>query len=298
MPSFVRQSGAAAAEAEPISLTRLRMGILKPLAFGAAVAACAVPARLPAQATGEQKQSQVWRLQGLRTGYCVRFLIEPKAASRELKSGFRLIPATQDRSLHPALQQTIKGQPEFASWIPSSLCFYYTDAVQVGTRRVAEKNPRNQQMIAVWTVATQEQRSATRRDLALDIFAGRGSLIRAAEAAGVRLREATAAVIDSADTSNDVYNVKLERTLLVWRGRPTGDSTRVEQAIEEAWLVPGVRAGVWAVQMVLHPASSRPLVGSLSVEGKGDLSKALKNSPIRFVGPLYRGGTGELRFSR
>jgi hypothetical protein len=274
------------------------MPILKPLAFGAAVAACAVPARLPAQATGEQKQAQVWGLQGLRTGYCVRFLMEPKAVSGELKGGFRAIPASQDRSLHPALQQTIKGQPEFATWIPSSLCFYYTDAVQIGARRVVEKNPRNQQMIAVWTLATQEEKSAARRDLALGIFSGRGSLIRAAEAAGVRLHEAHAAVIDSADTSNDVYNVKLERTTVVWRGRPTGDSTRVGQAIEESWLVPGTRAGVWAVQMVLHPAWSQPLVGSLAVEGKGDLSKALKKSPIRFVGPLYRGGTGELRFSR
>jgi hypothetical protein len=274
------------------------MPILKPLALGAAVAACCLPARLIAQAAGEQKQSQVWGLQGLRTGYCVRFLIEPKAASGELKSGFRLIPAGQDRSLHPALQQTIKAQTEFSTWVPSSLCFYYTDAVQIGPRRVVEKNPRNQQLIAVWSLATQEEKSAARRDLALGIFSGRGSLNRAAEAAGVRLQEAHATVIDSADTSNDVYTVKLERTSLVWRGRPTGDSTRVEQPIEESWSVPGVRAGVWAVRMVLHPAWSRPLVGSLSVEGKGDLSKALKKSPIRFVGPLYRGGTGELRFNR
>jgi hypothetical protein len=274
------------------------MGILKPLAFGAAVAACCVPSVLSAQASADQRQSQVWGLQGLRSGYCVRFVIDQRAATRELKPGFRVVPASQDAALHPALQHLIQGQPEFAGWVPSSLCFYFTDAVQVGNRRVVEKNPRNQQMLAVWTLATQEERSGSRRDLALGIFSGRGSLIHAAEAAGVRLHEADAAVLDSADSANDVYTIKLERTSLMWRGRPTGDSSRVERPIEESWLVPGVRGGVWAVRLMLSPVWSRPLVGSLTVEGKGDLAKALKASPIRFVGPLYRSGAGELRFSR
>jgi hypothetical protein len=52
------------------------------------------------------------------------------------------------------------------------------------------------------------------------------------------------------------------------------------------------------VRLVLTPTWSRALVGSLRVEGKGDLAKLLKASPIRFVGPLYRGGGGELRFTR
>jgi hypothetical protein len=34
------------------------------------------------------------------------------------------------------------------------------------------------------------------------------------------------------------------------------------------------------------------------VEGKDGLAKALQGSPVRFVGPLYRGGDGEVRFQR
>jgi hypothetical protein len=270
---------------------------LKPLALGAAMASC-IPSVLFAQARPEQKQSQVWAIQGLKTAYCVRFVIEPRAAAKELKEGFLLIPANQDQALDRSIQRLIEGQTEFGSWSPSDLCLYFSDAVQIGTRRVAEKNPRNQQMLAVWTIATREEKSGARRDLVLGFFSGRGSLTRAAEQGGVRVSEAHASVLDSADTSNDVYDLKLERTTLTWRGHPSGDSTSVENPIEESWSVPGARGTQWSARFMFRPSWSRAMVGSLSVEGKGDLGKALKGSPIRFVGPLYRGGAGELTFSR
>jgi hypothetical protein len=228
----------------------------------------------------------------------VRFLVDPRLATKELRAGFVLLRADQDQTLHPALRQTLKEQPELGSWTPSSLCFYHLDAVQLGKRRVAEKDSRKAQMMGVWSLATTERDKGARRDLVLDMFASRGSLIRAAENARVRLHEAEAAVSDAADTASDVYSVKVRKTLLVWNGRPAGDSTRVEKAIQESWSVPGLRAGVWNASMALSPAWSRSVVGSLRVEGKGDLAKALRSSPIRFVGPFYRGGGGELRFYR
>jgi hypothetical protein len=263
-----------------------------------ALATCWGAASLAAQSDPDQRNSRAWDFQGLRTGYCVRFLIEPRAASRKLKDGFRLLRADQDSNLHPALRQTIQHQPEFAAWAPSGLCFYFTDAMQVGERRVAEKDKRKSQMIGVWTLATVEQTAGVRRDLALELYGNRGSLIRAAQQEGVRLREAETSVAERADTTTDIYRVKLEKALLVWRGRPAGDSTRVEQPVRESWSVPGLRTGVWKAQLAMSPAWSRPLVGALTVEGKGDLAKALKASPIRFVGPLYHGGGGKLHFSR
>ena len=72
--------------------------MLKPLAISVAFACC-VPTVLRAQhPTGEQGV-QAWSLQGLREGYCVRFLVEPRAAAKEVKSGFRPIPASQDLTL-------------------------------------------------------------------------------------------------------------------------------------------------------------------------------------------------------
>ena len=272
------------------------MSTLQQIAVLGIAVAASVPSVAAAQ-TAKEKEAQVWGFPDLRTSYCVHFVIEPRVASRELKSGFRLVPASQDRTLHPALQRMIQHQPEFGPWSPSQLCFYFSDAVQVGTHRVAEKNVRNQQMLAVWTIATQEEKTGSRRDLALGVF-GRGGLKRAAELAGVRLHEATATVVDSAEGANDVYSIKLERTSLIWRGRPTGDSARVEKPVQESWWISGSRTGALVGDFRYQPQWNRALVGSLTVEGKGDLSKALKGSPIRFVGPLYRGGSAELRFTR
>jgi|tagenome__1003787_1003787.scaffolds.fasta_scaffold20924387_2 hypothetical protein len=261
-------------------------------------AACCFASLLSAQAQPQTNEANAWALQGLRNGYCVHFLVEPEAATKQLKKGFSLVHAQQDSTLHPALQQVIKSQPEFASWAPSDLCLYYLDAVQIGKRRIAERDPRNYELIVVWTIATQEQGSGTRRDLVLDMFANRDNLLKAAEVVHVRLHEVHSSYYDRPDTTSDVYNLKIGKTQMTWAGRPVGDSTRVEQPKVERWSVNRLQGGIQPAEFLMLPAWSRGVVGSLSVEGKGDLAKLLRGSPIRFVGPLYRGGGGEIRFSR
>jgi hypothetical protein len=249
--------------------------------------------------TGTQvKDERVWNLQGLRAGYCVRFLIDPKTATGELKEGFLRLRADQDESLHPALRQVIQSQPEFAPWTPSSLCFYYSDAVQVAGRRIAEKNSRIAQMLGIWTLSTVEQGSRTRRDLVLDMYASRERLRTAAATNLVPLHEAEAGYKPPSDSSGTEYRQKIGKTQIVWSGRTTGDSTRVESPLVNTWQLAGLKGITWDAQLALSPTWARPLVGSLRVEGKGDLAKALKASPIRFVGPFYHGGGGQLRFTR
>lgn len=199
--------------------------------------------------------------------------------------------------MHQALHRVVQSQPEFGSWTASRVCFYFADAFQVGNRRVAEKDRRKYQMLSVWSLSTREKGGA-RRDLALDLYSSRDGLIRAGEANGIRLEQAHSVVADQPDSTFDTYSVKLERTLLVWRGRATHDSTRITEPIQELWQVPGRRGQTWSGRFIMRPAWSQSLVGSLTVEGKGDLAKALRASPIRFVGPLYSGGAGELTFSR
>jgi hypothetical protein len=261
------------------------------------VAACWATS-LAAQTDGQVKEERVWNLQGLRAGYCVRFLIAPKRADGELKPGFRLIRADQDTTLHSALRQVIQDQPEFASWAPSSLCFYYADAVQVGRQRVAERNPKIAQMVGIWSLATVEQGTGGRRDIILDMYASRERLRSAASASLVPLHEAEVGFTPPNDSSGTEYRQKIGKTQLIWNGRTTGEGTSVESPITDTGQLPGLRGVTWSVRMALSPASARSLVGSLRVEGKGDLAKALQDSPIRFVGPFYRGGGGELRFTR
>ena len=153
-------------------------------------------------------------------------------------------------------------------------------------------------MIGLWTVAALEQGTGARRDIVLDFFGVGGGLAQAASYGKVKLNEVQSSVSRVPGSGNDLYQVKIGKTRLVWNGRPVGDSTRVEQPVTESWLAKGTSGTLWKVSTTLRPEWSRPLVGLLSVEGKDDLAKALKASPIRFVGPLYQGGGAELRFSR
>lgn len=265
------------------------------LGLGLALVGCWGATALSAQGRPETRDGPTWTLQGIRDGYCVRFLVEPGMAAKELRDGFVLVKASNDKSLHPALRRVLEAQPEFASWTPSALCLYYVDAVDIGRQRITEK--RKAQLLGVWTLATVEQGSGQRRDLALDFFTGRGHLARAAEITHVRLHEAESAVSQVAESSDSEYDVKIGKTRVIWKGRAVGDSARRNEPVDESWLVDGTSGKAWTVHLTLRAAWSRDVVGVLSVEGKDALAKALKGSPIRFVGPLYRGGSGELRFS-
>ena len=259
---------------------------------------CGGAAPVIAQGRSEGRAGPVWTLEGLRSAQCVRFLLDPTAARRALQDGAGVLAAGGDDRLHPALRGVIDGQPEFATWIPSSLCVFYGDVVNVGGRRFGRKDSRKRQMIGLWTVAASEQGSRARRDAVLSFFAAGGGLVHAAASAKVKLSEAESSVSQVPGTANDLYEVRVGKTRLSWNGRAVGDSTRVEQPIQESWLAKGTGGLVWQVDATLKPEWSRPLVGALRVEGKDDLAEALKASPIRFVGPLYHGGGVELHFSR
>jgi hypothetical protein len=223
--------------------------------------------------------------------------MDSAAAREHLRDGTRLLRADQVQALHPALLSVVQGQPEFASWIPSSLCLFYVDAVHLGGRRFGQKDPRKRQMIGAWTLAATEQGSGTRRDLVLELFGTGRGVARAAGLGKVKFREAKAALSHVDSTGNDLHDIRIGKTRLVWNGRAAGDSTRMEQPIRESWVMEGLRGIVWGVSTTITPAWSRPLVGALRVEGKDDLAEALKASPTRFVGPVYYGGGGQLGFS-
>jgi hypothetical protein len=268
------------------------------LTLGVAVATCWGGATLQAQTESESKKTQLWTLEGLRAGYCIRFLIDPREASKDIERGFDLVAADQDESLHPALRQVLVNQPEYRSWIPSSFCLYYADAVQMKDQRIAKKDAHKAQMLGVWSVAATEQASKTRRDLVPELYASRGRLDDLAQPLLVRISEISSDVSKVPDTSDDQYTIKIGKTRLIWSGRTAADSTRVETPIEDSWWLKGLRQAIWTVHMKFAPDWSHPLVGTLRVEGKGGLAKLLKASPTRFVGPLFSGGSAELVFSR
>jgi hypothetical protein len=275
--------------------------IVAGLAFAALLAL--VPASARAQ-DGKDRKDKVWHLEELQRGFCVQFLVEPGMAAQQLGRGLRPLGTGDVDGLHPALRGVAERQPEFRSWVPSSLCLYYFGAVQADGQQVREKNPRKAPMLAFLTLAAADSQSGTRRDFALEVVTNTGRLERSGNVAGLDVRMARTslgpvpATEDGAPSGEDRLQLRLGKTQLIWDGRPAEDSTPAGGALVREWRAQGRRGGWVEGKLTLSPAWSRAMIGSLKVEGKDHFARMLKASPIRFVGPEYEGGAGSLEFGR
>lgn len=224
--------------------------------------------------------------------------MQPSEAEKRLPKGYLPRRADQARSLDPSLARVIAAQPEFRGWTPSSLCLYQVSGMRVGGSLVRSGDRERGLLFGVWVLAARDS-SRHERDAAPLLFGSRGvSLHRAAELTLVRLREADTKIVRASGGGDDTYEVKVGKTLIEWRGRAVGRRAAVGGPLRASWWVDGIRGTEWTASMVLEPKWARALVGSLRVQGKDHLAEALKASPIRFVGPIYGGGAGELAFTR
>lgn len=271
--------------------------------LAAALALAAIHGPLLAQKNDDE--NAVWRLGGLRNGFCVLLLVDPKSASGNLPPGLRLVPAGEAEDLHPALRTEIQSQPDLASWSPSHLCFYAVDTIQTADYVLGDKSGRKPQLFALWTVSAAESPSGERRDLALMVLSSNGKLIRSGRLAGHEIREIEAKVgkvpevdEDGVASTDDRFQMKVGKTLLTWDGHQASDSAKASGSVEISWAAAESKPGQGRGSLTLTPQWASPMVGALKVEGKDELALALKSSPVRFVGPLYRGGGGEVRFGR
>jgi hypothetical protein len=118
--------------------------------------------------------------------------------------------------------------------------------------------------------------------------------MRSADDQGLKLERSPVTLEDLPNGTNRRLTVKLDGTTLRWEGRDAADSSAAGVPLERRWLVKGDDRRFRFVTMRITPASSRSMIGSLLVQGNGDLAKALRSSPVRHVGPNVRGGSGEL----
>lgn len=179
------------------------------------------------------------------------------------------------------------------------------DTVQTDDYILGDKSGRKSQLFALWTVSAAEATSGKKRDVALLLLANSGRLVRSGRLAGQTIREVEARLgkVPEVDengvpSSDDRFQVKVGKTLVTWDGHQAADSGQASGSVEIAWASTGGGPGKGYGRLTLTPQWASPMVGSLKVEGKDDLAKALKGSPVRFVGPLYRGGGGEVRLER
>jgi len=266
-----------------------------------AVAFVLAASTLAAQQSVPQDQG-AYRLEGLRTGFCVQLLLDAETARKALPEGFRPLTATQAGELHPVVSSVVKGQPEFASWTPSRLCLFAVDTLEAKDFTYTNRKGRKPLLFGVWT-ALAEAATGGRREVALLVLSNNGRLIRSAKAAGAQVDQAKLLVGKVVPSEEDTipspaadrFQVSLGKTIVTWDGRAASDSTTTVGQVEVAWTAAPDRRGPVAGRLVLRPQWSRGMVGSLRVIGKDDFAIALKGSPVRFVGPQYERGGGTIQ---
>jgi hypothetical protein len=242
-----------------------------------------------------------WRLSEVRRSFCVQWLLHPDSLRGQLPRGVRLLPADTNGDLHPALRQVLATQPEYRSWTPSAICFYRMGAVAAESKTIgggpdSSKAP----VLGIWTVAAETGRTGP-RNVALELRANDGDLREAGDQAGLELERLNIAVgpvpRDDGTPSPDQtrYQIRFGKTLLVWDGHATDDTTRAGAPVAWSWQAARNKGGWLTGDLTLARGASSLMVGSLRVEGKDPLARALQSSPIRYVGPAYQGGEGELR---
>ena len=275
------------------------------LCLGVAAAAQVVASAVPLAAQDDKPDAGRWQLEGLRTGFCVQLLLDPASeALRDLPKGYRPLPASEVADLHLSLRGVVEGQPEFASWSPSRLCFHALDTIRTSEFTLGDRSGRRPQLFAIWAVTAADPGGAA-REVVLDLFANSERLIRSARLAGAIVRAARLSVgkvpeedENGVPVTDDRFQVKVGKTTVTWDGRLVGDSVVVREPIETTWIAASDRGSQVVGQLTLSPVYSRAMAGALKVDGKDAFAKALKASPTRFAGPAFRGGAGQVTFAR
>jgi hypothetical protein len=257
---------------------------------------------LPAQQSGPQDPG-AYRLEGLRTGFCVQLLLDAETVRKALPEGFRPLTATQAGELHPVVSSVVKGQPEFASWTPSRLCLFAIDTLEAKDFTYTNRKGRKPLLFGVWTARAEAATGGGQREVALLVLSNNGRLIHSAKTAGAQVHQAKLLVGKVAPSEEDTiplpaadrFQVSLGKTIVTWDGRAASDSTTTEGQVELAWTAAPDRHGPVTGRLALRPLWSRAMVGSLRVIGKDDFARALKASPVRFAGPQYERGGGTIQ---
>jgi hypothetical protein len=219
-----------------------------------------------------------------------------------LPGGYQPLTASQAGELHPVVSGVVKGQPAFAAWTPSRLCLYALDTLHAQDFSFTNKKARKPLLFGVWTAAAAEVTGGARREVALLVLSNNDRLIHSAKAVGARVRSAKLVVgkVPPAEEDTvplataDRFQVNLGKTVVTWDGLASSDSTPVAGQVELRWIAAQEQRSAAAGRLVLRPLWSRAMIGSLRITGKDDVAKALKASPVHFVGPQYERGSGTL----
>lgn len=248
--------------------------------------------RVPAQAPAEVR----WSLEGNRGSYCIWYLADPDLARTMVPSNIALAPAGTGAGLPPLLARTVQDEPRFAQWIPGAICIAAFDRVTSGGRTLAQGKSGRPVIIGTNSLAASEARGfPSASSYLIDFMTDQHSLSRAADAAGIGMDGITVVTKQQVGADDPRVSITVAGVQITWSGHAIGDSG-VGKTRSVSFGYGNGRAASWLIELQSAPASTRLMAGSLEVDGRNTLARALKASPVRGIGPEDSGGSVTLTF--
>lgn len=241
-----------------------------------------------------------WTLRDLQFGACVDFLMDPGSAAKQLEVGFQPVPASRVPGLSTQLKYVVSGDTLYASWIPARLCFLDYASVTSGDHLIDPEGGDNSSMIGFWGIAARRVGTGNGGDeeAIVQWWTSHWRIRQTSELAYIPMKVVDRSRGKVPESTRDRYQVKIGKTIITWEGTLPTDSSAVAAPLGATLVFDGQRKTAWTAHAALTPRWIRPLSGVLRVEGKDDLAKTLRASPVRAFGPLYSGGDGRVEFLR
>jgi hypothetical protein len=260
----------------------------------AAAVAAMVSAPLGAQTSRDDQTEPVEvALTGLTAGFCTDFLVQP-SYQQMLFTGHQPVRADQAPNLPPALKSAVVEQAEYGAWAPGRLCVYRFQRSEADAR--SGQTEQDGPTLAI--VGLMAMAGDTPTYVANEIVTNSDSLASQLSAAHVGSGSFALTREPRRDSMPDLrLRLKLHSAQLVWEGALSRDSSMVAEPVETRWLVPargGKQPWLTLTSRIAQPSSRRAFIGAMRVEGKRSWQKLFATSPVRYVGPMLRGGDVQL----
>lgn len=273
---------------------RPRFRPFRPALLVAGLAGFVTPIRLVAQASPAEVKVR-WSLGTSSGAWCVHFLVSPADAEQHLPRGYRPIPAAETVGIPPAVARAASDEPEYAGWVPARACVVFLASVGIGDRQYGRGDGGKELALFWWGVsAAGDHLPRETGGLALRQLATNSSgLKRQMELELVRMERIDIDKAPIKESEDERTRVRFNDSELAFDGHPRPDSTLKPSLIHELGAMSGDGNKVWVFDVSMQPTTIAGLSGALRFQGRDDLTKLLSRSPIRLLGSLTSGGSGE-----
>lgn len=242
----------------------------------------------------QQVTESTWSMQDARGGFCIWYLVDPAMAPGLAEKGTVFATAGTGSTLPRSLAQTIGDEPRFTSWIPAAICVWSYGTITIGDNRPIVATPDQPLTLVAHFLAAQSPRGAGGAGFLLLRLGSDNRVVRnQGNDPGLSIDGVTVVAGKDRGTPEDRVEFRLEDTQITWIGHPSGEPS-VGTTRSMSFGYAGSRKTSWQGSFETTPAATHVMIGSLRIDGKGLLAKALKSSPIRAVGPVETGGSARL----